>query len=190
MKKTLKVFAAGALLATFASAASIDAGAAKVNVVGYKTAAKTAVPMTFLDAKFNFAKTDGSISDILTGATSTVTLASADTIKNPLRDKNMRDKLFAKFSSPTAQAKINSVEGDDSKGVLKTTVSLNGQSKDVEMKYEVSAGKLVATGIINLEKDFNAKAAFDEFRNDKVIQGLHAKQTSPEVQIGFEVPVK
>ena len=58
------------------------------------------------------------------------------------------------------------------------------------MKYEVSAGKLVATGIINLEKDFNAKAAFDEFRNDKVIQGLHAKQTSPEVQIGFEVPVK
>lgn len=195
MKNALKLLTISALMTSLASSATIDANATKIIATGYKTAAKTAVPMTFTNAKFNFLKTQGSISEILTGATSTVELLSVDTYKNPLRDKNMRDKLFAKFSTPSVQAKIKSVDGDDSKGTLKVSITLNGQNKDVLMNYEiqgdkVKGDKLVASGIINLENDFNAKAAYDEFRTDKIVSGLHAKKTSPEVQISFEVPIK
>lgn len=195
MKKTSKLLVISAFVSTFANAAIIDENATKVIATGYKTTTQIAVPMTFTNVKFNFLKTQGSISEILTGATSSVDLLSVDTYKNPLRDKNMRDKLFSKFLSTSVQAKIKSVDGDDSKGTIKASITLNEQSKDVLMNYEIQGDKikgdkLVATGVIDLETDFGVKEAYDSFRNDKIVSGLHAKQTSPKVQISFEVPIK
>ena len=83
-----------------------------------------------------------------------------------------------------------SVTGDDTSGTANASINFNGASKEVALKYEVKDGKLVAMGQIDLQSDFDAKEAFDKFAADKVIQGLHGKKTWPQVDVGFEVPVK
>ena len=58
------------------------------------------------------------------------------------------------------------------------------------MKYEVKDSKLIASGEIDFNSDFNAKDAFEKFSTDKIIAGLHSKKTWPNIIVGFEVPVK
>ena len=188
MKKSLVVsaliFGASSLFAL-----SIDEASVKPVVTGYKTDQKIAVPMTFKEAKFSFKATNGSVKEVLEGATALIDLNKVDTNKNPLRDKNMRDKFFAKLNSKEAKALINAVEGDDKAGKLKTTITFNGIQRDVEMGYVVENGKLVAKTSIDI-KDYKATAAFDAFRTDTTIKGLHGNNTWSEVEIGFEVNVK
>lgn len=183
MKKTLIFLAlAGAL-----SAASIDLSGAKVGFDGYKTQAKTAVPGTFKDVKFDFAKTNGSLPEILSGATASLSLSNIET-GLPIRNKNILDKLVKFMNSPEITAKFISATGDDTKGEIKAQITMNGVSKPVDMSYNVENGVLKASGVIN-QLDYMPEA-FDKFKNDKVIQGLHAKLTYPEVKIIFEAPVK
>ena len=145
---------------------------------------------TFNSVEFTFANTSGSIAEVLTNATAKVDLNSVDTVKNAVRDTNLKTKFFANLSTQEANAKITSVDGDDSAGKLTLSVDLNGVSKDVELKYEVKDGKISANGEIDLNEDFNAKEAFEKFSNDPMVQGLHGKKTWPNVNIGFEIATK
>lgn len=188
MKKSL-VAAALIFGASSLFALSVDEASVKPVVTGYKTNQKIAVPMTFKEAKFSFKTTSGSAKEVLEGATALIDLKKVDTNKNPLRDKNIRDKFFAKLGSQEAKALINTVEGDDKAGKLKATITFNGIQKDVEMGYVVENGKLVAKATIDI-KNYNATKAFDEFRTDTAIKGLHGNNTWSEVEIGFEVNVK
>ena len=188
MKKSL-VVAALIFGASSLFALNIDEASVKPVVTGYKTDQKIAVPMTFKEAKFSFKTTSGSVKEVLEGATALIDINKVDTNKNPLRDKNIRDKFFSKLGSQEAKALINAVEGDDKAGKLKTTITFNGIQRDVEMGYVVENGKLVAKASIDI-KDYNATAAFDEFRTDPVIKGLHNSNTWSEIEIGFEINVK
>lgn len=86
------------------------------------------------------------------------------------------------------KAKFDSVNGDDKSGEIKATIDMNAISKPITLKYSVNAGVLKATGEIN-QLDFMPEA-FNKFKSDKAIQGLHGKLTYPEVTIIFEAPVK
>ncbi|MCR4942558.1 MAG: YceI family protein [Campylobacter sp.] len=194
MKKS--ILALSVLAASFLGAVEIDPAAAQVDFVGYKMQNKMAIPetapkvATFKEATFNFPKTSGSVSEILTNSTVTINLNSIDTVKNAIRDKNIKDKLFKNLASQTVEAKIVSVTGDDAAGEAKANVKLNNVEKEVVLKYEVKDGKLKGMGQINLESDFGMADAYTKFKEDKMIQGLHGKKTWPEVEVGFEVPVK
>lgn len=188
MKKSL-VAAALIFGASSLFALSIDEASIKPVVTGYKTNQKIAVPMTFKEANFTLKSTNGSVKEIFEGATALIDLNKVDTNKNPLRDKNIRDKFFAKLSAQEAKALVNSVEGDDKAGKLKTTITFNGIQREVEMGYVVENGKLVAKASIDI-KDYKATPAFDEFRTDTTIKGLHGNNTWSEVEIGFEADVK
>ena len=177
------------------SALQIDADAARIDFISYKMANKIRVPesgapATFKDAKFSFAKTSGSVAEILQDASVEFDLGSIDTGKNVVRDNNVKSKFFALLSTQKVSGKILSVTGDDTSGTANASINFNGASKEVALKYEVKDGKLVAMGQIDLQSDFDAKEAFDKFAADKVIQGLHGKKTWPQIEVGFEVPAK
>lgn len=190
MKKPMLIISAAALLANLAFALEIDTNLAKIDITAFKTANKTAVPSTFNDVKFSFPKSSGSISEILTGATASIDLNSIDTFKNPIRDKNIKEKFFSHLASQNVESKITSVSGDDNVGEVKMSVKFNNVEKEIPMKYEVKDSKLIASGEIDFNSDFNAKDAFEKFSTDKIIAGLHSKKTWPNIIVGFEVPVK
>lgn len=169
------------------SAATLDASAAQVGFEGYKLAKKTAVPGTFKDVKFNFTTTEGSVPAILKGATADIDFTKIDT-KLPVRNQNIVNKLVKLLTSHDIKVSFDEVTGDDTKGDIKAKVVMNGVSKEVPLSYTVEGGKLVAKGEIN-QMDFMPKA-FEAFKADKVIAGLHQKMTHPEVGISFTAPVK
>lgn len=185
MKKVLLSLAL--LAAASLSAANLDASKASVDFEAYKLANKTAVPGSFKDVEFKFLTTDGSIQSILTNAKAEIDFDKIDT-KLPVRNLNIINKLVKFMVSPKITAVFNSVKGDDSKGEIEATITMNDVSKPVNMSYVVENGTLKASGMIN-QLDFMPEA-FDKFKNDKVIQGLHGKLTHPEVKIIFQAPVK
>ncbi|BCX80268.1 YceI family protein [Campylobacter sp. 19-13652] len=183
-----KIFISLALLAAGTlSAATLDAANASVKFEGYKLANKTAVPGTFKDVEFSFPTTDGSIESILKGASAKIDFNKIDT-KLPVRNQNIINKLVKFMKTPQIVATFENVKGDDKAGEIDAKISLNGETKPVALKYSVENGVLKASGVIN-QLDFMPEA-FDKFKTDKVIQGLHGKLTHPEVTIIFEAPVK
>lgn len=185
----MRILAIFALCASFLGAVEIESASARAFAVGFKTESKLAVPMTFKDGNFTFAKTNGSVSEILSGAKASIDLASVDTDKNPVRDKNMREKLFGLFKTSVANGEILSVSGDEQKGSLSAKLEINGISKDVKMGYVVQNGAIRVFGAIDLLNDFELKAPFESFKSDKIIAGLHGKRTWEEVELGFEVRI-
>lgn len=184
MKKLLFTFFA---LASFLNALSINESEVSIYATGYKLAKKVAVPMVFGDTYVKFGKKEGSAVEILEGSTAVIQLNSIDTKKNPIRNKVLREKLFAHFKGAEVKAKIIKADGDDTKGSLVVNIKLNGVEQDVPMNYEVLEDKINAKGVIDLKKDFDAAEAFEFFATDKHVQNLHAKQSYSDVEIGFEV---
>lgn len=188
MKKIALSLALVVALSVNSNALSLDSASAKVNFTAYKMANKTPVPGTFKDVKFSFAKTDGSLSEILSGATANVDFNAIDTIKNPVRDGNIKNKLVKHLSTPKIDVKFKDVKGDDKSGKIVANISINGVSKDSELAYALDGGKLVAKGTIK-PTDFMPEA-FEKFKTDPVIAGLHGKNTHDEVMVEFEALVK
>lgn len=188
-KKMKKIVLSLALASAMSlSALSLDSASAKASFTAYKMANKTAVPGTFKDVKFSFEKTDGTLAQILHNAKAEVNFNNIDTIKNPVRDGNIKNKLVAHLTTPKIEVTFSGANGDDKAGKIPANVSINGVSKAVEMTYEVSGGKLMAKGVLK-PTDFMADA-FEKFRKDPVIAGLHGKNTHDEVIIIFEAAVK
>ena len=131
MKKLLAAICP--LIAVSAFALDIDEAGAKVVFTGYKMQNKTAVPASFTSVKLTFAKTSGSVAEILTDATAQIDLNSIDTVKNPVRDKHVKEMFFANLASQESSGKITSVTGDDTKGELKATIKFNNVEQEIPM---------------------------------------------------------
>ena len=58
------------------------------------------------------------------------------------------------------------------------------------MGYVVQNSAIRVFGALDLLNDFGLKEAYESFKNDKIIAGLHGKKTWQEVEFGFEVKVK
>ena len=177
-------------LALAAAVFGADVGDTKVFATAFKTANKLAVPMFFTQHEFKFQSKSGSVPDILNGASAVVLLDSVDSDRNPLRDKNINDKFFTHFKNKTAKAKIKSVDGSDRRGSFVADVLINTSTKELTFNYEVVENKIVAKATIDLSTDFALNNAFENFKNDKIIEGLHGKITWQDVEIGFEIALK
>lgn len=186
MKKAfLPVLLASSICAL--NALSIDPAKASADFTAYKAANKVPVPGSFNEPKFSFKTTSGSVAEILSGAKANIDFNKIET-KNPGRNKNITSKLVAHMGTPEIVVDFLSAKGSDTSGEIEAQVQMNGVKKPVAMKYSVENGVLTASGEIN-QLDF-MPAAFDKFKNDKVIMGLHGKVTHPEVSIKFSAPVK
>lgn len=181
MKKLLLILA----IAAFSLASEVKS--TSVFATAFKTASKLAVPMTFTNHEFKFGKQSGNINEILSGTKATVMLDSIDTDKNALRDRNIITKFFVHFKDKVVKATIKSVNGDDKSGSFVAEVIMNGAKKDLTFGYEVHSQTLTAKTFIDVSKDFNLGNAFKAFETDKIIEGLHAKKTWSEVEIGFDI---
>lgn len=188
--KTLLAISIASTLTSSANALSIDQTSAVINATGYKTEKKAAVDMIFQDFFIKFPKTEGSLEEILVGAKAIVRLNSVDTNRNPVRNKTLREKLFANFNGAEVNGEIKEVKGDESKGTIISDIKMNGVIKRISMPYTISGGKLVASATINIVEDFIAGDAFDIFENDAHVRRVHGNKSWPEVKIGFEINVK
>lgn len=188
MKKILFSLVASMVLVGTMNAVTLDKSTAKAEFIAYKLANKVAVPGSFKDVEFTFAKTDGALVDILSGANAKVDFNKIDTVRNPVRDNNIKTKLVKFMKTPNISVTFKKVTGDDTKGEIVADINMNEVTKEVPMTYEVKDGMIKAMGEIKFT-DFMPEA-YDNFRNDKVIQALHGKKTHDEVNIVFEAAVK
>ena len=172
-----------------ASLFGADVGSTEIFAIAFKTAGKLAVPMHFTKHEFTFQSKSGQVPDILSGASAVVSLNTVDSDRNPLRDKNINEKFFAHFKDKTAKAKIKSVNGNNRRGSFVADVLINGSTKELNFDYEVSENKIIAKSNIDLSADFALNNAYEAFKTDKIIEGLHGKKTWSDVEIGFEISV-
>ncbi|MBZ7986628.1 YceI family protein [Campylobacter canadensis] len=189
MKKVLFSMAALAFLSANLSALEIDANSVVTHFKGFKLKTKVAVPGVIDNAKYTFKTTNGSVAQILEGASATMDFADENT-KDKVREKNIHRTFIAALSDSKITATLKDVKGDDISGNATAVITFNGVSKEVAMTYKVEDSKLVVSGVINMKNDFNLAAAYTALSTDKVISALHGKVTHEEVEISFDVDVK
>jgi len=185
MKKSL-------FLALFASVglfgASLDMENAKTTFEAYKMQNKIAVPGLFKEVSYAFEKEEGTIAEILTNASASFDMNNIDTIKNPVRDKNVKDNLVAIMTTPEVKVKFTEVTGDDAKGEIKASVSIGGNEKEVPLTYEVAENVLKIAGEIKMSEFIPDE--FEKFKTNPSVSAMHGKVTHDDVKIGFEAPLK
>lgn len=187
-----KIFLALTLVGLFGytlSALSLDTASAKLYFVGAKMEAKVKVPGVIKDASFSFAKTSGSVADIMGKAKVDADFTSKDT-KDKLRNNNIKRTFETKLKSAKIHAEVSKITGDDSAGEIVAKVTFNGVTKDIPLKYTLADGKFKASGMIDMSKDFNLNDSYITLSTDKMIQGLHGKKTWTEVEVGIEAQIQ
>jgi len=129
------------------------------------------------------------LNTLLAGSTVNIDVASVDS-KNKGRDVKLLNEFFKKMSGNGISAKIISLqkEKDARKtGVATVSVTMNGVTRNVPMKYAFQDGKLSANGVIDL-LDFKATSALKSINT--ACFALHKGKTWSDVNIGFTMTIK
>lgn len=166
--------------------ASIDASKIEMYWVGYKFANKVAVKGTFKDVVYKLKKNQGSVKDMLKGATATVTLSKLHT-GNPASEKNLNEGFFSKFASPEISVKITQVMEGENQGTLLAKVTMNKKSQLIPMQYTIVDGKIQAKGVLDL-LSFKLNKPLESLM--KTCGELHKGYTWTQVEIGFSAPIQ
>lgn len=166
--------------------ASIDASKIEMYWVGYKLANKTAVKGTFKDVAYKLKKNQGSIADMLKGATATIALNKLHT-GNPASEKNLTEGFFSKFATPEISVKITQVMEGENQGTLLAKVTMNKKSQLIPMQYVIADGKLQAKGVLDI-LGFKLNKALESLI--KTCGELHKGYTWTQVEIGFSAPLQ
>ena len=182
MKKVLlsSILALG--LTTSLSAYQLN-GDLGVKWTGFKTEKKSPVSGTFKDIKLDISKSDD-LSMFLKSAKVQITTASFDS-KNPFRDNNITSTLFSLATSKYINGAISSV--DTTKNELILDVTMNEVTKQVPMKYEISNGKIIASGSIDI-LNYDMKKPFMAFAQK--CASFHQNKSFSDVNIEFMIPYK
>ena len=144
---------------------SFDASRSKIEGTGYKFTEKAGVTASF--PKFTVSEAHGSsLSGLLDDLVVTVDLLSVDS-KNAARDQNLRNSLFMGL---TDESRVKVVVKDVSGSKLKTQMTLNGVTRDVDFQWTENNGMLIAEGRIDI-LDFSMNPAFTALQ--KLCNKLH-----------------
>ncbi len=190
MTKVLKLALASMVCATLGMAYSTD-GALSVTATGYKTAKKVPVGASFTAVKFDY-KSNKDFAAFLKSMNVTINALSVTVSPtDPLieqKNKNLmvlfQENMGAKTS--TIMAKIVDVKGDDKKGMLDISITMNKVTKVVPFNYMVQDGKLMAESSIDM-MDFMMNESFASFV--KAVGPLHEGKTFTEVGLKFALPI-
>jgi polyisoprenoid-binding protein YceI len=156
----------------------------------FKTPLKLGVGGHF--TKVNYKSSVKSATDLNTlvaGSTVNIEVASVDS-NNKGRDVKLLNDFFKQMAGPDIKAKIVTLKKDkDARktGVATVSVTMNGVTRSVPMKYSFSNGKLSANGVIDLF-DFKASKALQAI--NKACFDLHQGKTWSDVNIGFTMVIK
>jgi hypothetical protein len=138
--------AAGGTHCTFA----LDTSKAKVEWTAYKTTEKVGVTAGFKSTQFKTGKPARTVPAALRGATAKIDGLSVES-NNELRNANLKQAFFGLLKDKAdIQAKIINAQGDDHQGSVEMSLSLNGTTRKVPMKYNVSETGIEATGTIDI----------------------------------------
>ena len=151
----LGIFIMSFLLVVFAHAKEtsctyeIDSENSKVEGTGYKYTEKTGVKGHFPGVKLSQMVKKPSIKEWLeSGVEVTVDLMTLDS-GNALRDKNMRETLFAGILGDSV-AKVKVLKVTDKK--LQTELKINEKTQKIEFDYTVKDNTMTASGIFDALK--------------------------------------
>ena len=197
-----KLFLASLLLSTalFAEQATLKTGcvlsqegAVVVGWKAYKTPAKLGVGGLFDDITYKAAKKEGkNFKEILIGSSVLINTNSVNS-HNEGRDKKLVASFFKLLGSKTIDAKILDIKQTSEKkerprkGVITTSITMNGISKDIPMTYTYDKGTMKAEGFIDLF-DFQASNALSSI--NKACFVLHKGKTWNDVAINFSLNIK
>jgi len=177
----LKSLLVGSLLTS--SAFAYEASSVKVNVMGYKTKAKSGVAVTFDKVKLSIKK-NADFSKFINSAAVSIDINSLNS-KMKFRDNNIKSTLFKIANISEINAKVLKVTGDDKKGTLDVEVSMNNVKKVIPMKYTVSSGTLKADGVLDV-LDFAMSKSFAAFAAK--CKGFHGGKSFSDVGLSFSLP--
>jgi len=188
MKKFLKLTLVGMVFATLGFGYSTN-GKLEVVATGYKTAKKVGVSATFADVKFMY-KANKNFATFLKSMNVDINALSVSVLSNEeqqLKSDNVA-MIFKKENgakSSKIMAKIVDVKGDDKKGMLNISITMNEVTKVVSFPYNVKDGKIMAKASINV-LDFMLHDSFNEFA--KALIELHENRSWTEVGLKLTIP--
>ena len=167
MRGLTKALVIGSMMFGFASEGSakdcqysVAVDGVSVEWTAYKTSKKAPVKGTFNTVSLKGKRSAGSLKDLASGLSMEIDGTSIES-GNPGRNVTVSQFFFQKFApSAGITAKVAKWTGDDQKGTVDISISLNGKSHTVPMAYTVTEGAFVAEGAFNM-MDFALKAAFD-----------------------------
>lgn len=185
MKKIMMSMVAFCVIA---SASVIDETKVAVKWTAFKTMEKVAVSGTFDDVKFKFGKVkNGSLESQLSNATATIDIMKVN-LNDEVKNQNLKTYFFGAFQKKDPiKVNFKAVSEGKNRGTILASVRMNGKTQKIPMQYEISGGKLVAKGILDLNQ-----FGLDDARMSlqKGVDELHEGMTWSQVEIGFEAPVK
>ena len=156
----------------------------------FKTPLKLGVGGHFTKVNYNSSvKSATDLNTLVAGSTVNIAVASVDS-KNKGRDEKLLNDFFKQMAGSDIKAKIISLVKDkDARktGVATVSITMNGVTQEVPMKYSFSSGKLSAEGVIDL-LDFKASKALQAI--NKACFDLHQGKTWSDVNIGFTMVIK
>ena len=125
---------------------TLKKNATSMRFTGYKFDTQTPVSGTFDDVDFSFAKTSGSLEDILSGAKVTINTSSVNSA-NAARDLNFNSAFFNHFSQ-TITASIVKIDTTNSR--IDIDITMNDTTVPSSFSYSVVGTKLTANGLIDV----------------------------------------
>ena len=168
-------------------------GAVEVSWIGYKTDEKIGVGGVFDKVVYTPAAKEGeNFRSILVGS-SVVIDASSVNSKNEGRDEKLAKFFFGMMNDKDIKARIvdikadKRVKGAPRTGIVAVEITMNGKSKQVDMKYSFSDSIFSATGVIDI-LDFSAGDALSSI--NKACFDLHKGKTWSEASIGFKTKIE
>ena len=168
----------------FAQPTNVD-----VTFKAFKTPLKLGVGGHFSAVNYQSSvKTATDLNTLLAGSTVAIEVASVDS-KNKGRDVKLLNDFFKQMAGPNIKAKIVSLVKDkDARktGMATVSVTMNGVTREVPMKYSFSSGKLSANGVIDI-LDFKADKALKAINT--ACYDLHQGKTWSDVNIGFSMDI-
>ena len=135
--------------------------AVKIEWTAFKFTNKQAVSGTFNTTTLSGATQAASLTELAGGLSMKIDGSSIESA-NPGRNATISEFFFGTFApSPEISGRVESVDGDDSKGTLKIAITMNDTTRSVPFAYTISADHQVeATASIDM-LDFALQKAFD-----------------------------
>lgn len=169
---------------TFSNPSNLD-----VSWKAYKTPMKLGVGGHFTSAALTAPVSKAAdLNVLLSGTGADITVASVDS-SNKGRDEKLLNSFFKQMAGPDIKAKIIKLDSGDTttSGTATVSITMNGVTRNVPMKYGFNDGKLRAEGVIDLI-DFKAQNALTSINT--ACYDLHQGKTWSDVNIGFTMDIK
>ena len=188
MKKFLKLTLVSMVFVTLGFGYSTN-GKLEVVATGYKTVKKIGVGATFTDVKFMY-KANKNFTTFLKSMNVDINALSVSVLSDvdqQLKNYNVA-MIFKKENgakSSKITAKIVDVKGNDKKGTLDISITMNKETKVVSFPYTVKDGKLMAEASINV-LDFMLHDSFNEFAKALIV--LHENRSCTKVGLKLSIP--